>query len=234
VSAEPATTPVLVDPAPPGGFGPLVTAFDIEMAVLELVAKWFDTYLVELERRRGWPLRSQARPKSLRVTSEWERMPEDQLPAIIVSSPGTSDFVPMSDGRGLLHAEWQLGLGAVVSTRSAPPGYVLALRKARDWAALLRWIAIQQRDDSGVLGSLDWVGERYDTIDADSDRTICLGNVLLRCVVGEVAQKFQGPMEPLAPPEDPDVPPPVPSPQWPIATDVDVTVDKVPLDEEVQ
>jgi len=215
-------------------YGPLVSSYDIELSVLQAMQKWIHSYLTEVERRHEMAPNTWPRPRAWRITSDLERMPEDQLPAILVRSSGTAPERPEHTGEGLYRAQWRVEVGAQVAAKSVivDDCVPLAVRNARLWALALRGVIVQQQDDRGIVGYWDWLGERYDVLDADADRTICMGVALIECDAFEVINRWAGPLEPIAPPEPPD--PPVPSPVWPTATSKDIVIEKVPLDQNVK
>jgi hypothetical protein len=157
-------------------------------------------------------------------------MPEDQLPAIIVESPGTGENEPVARGDGSYDMKWLLDVCVLVSAKGSPGGYPTALRIARDWSLAVRGILIQQRDESGLISAIDFLGERYETIDASGDRTICLGRVAVEVTVPGAIYRWCGPLGPLAPPEETPGPE---DPAWTTAQTVDVDLVKVPIEEEL-
>jgi hypothetical protein len=88
-------------------FGPLVAASDMEDAVLAQLQAWLPDYLAEVERTHGLQVGSLPQPRSWVLSSEVERFPEEQLPAVMLASPGLTD-PPLADGTGVYTARWQL------------------------------------------------------------------------------------------------------------------------------
>ena len=208
--------------APVSAFGPLVAASDVEAAVVSQLRKWLVTYLAEIDRQQRQDVGTMPPPRSYVISSDVERMPEDQTPAVIVVSPGLSD-PPRPDGGGAFVARWQINVGAQLSAR----GNEHALRLARLYALALRALLVQQQALDGLaVRRIDWLSERYDELDSIDDRTVCVAVVELAIEVADVTTRHAGPLEPLLPPE----PAPGPdSPTWPLAETADVTVTKEPL-----
>jgi hypothetical protein len=205
-------------------FGPLVTAADLENHVEVILARWFATYLYEIERNNDLEPGTLPLPRSVVRSSEIEKFPEDQLPCVMIGSPGLTD-PPQADGGGYFAATWQVQIGVEVA--AAPNRRALEL--ARWYAAAVRACVIQQQQDPGMDTAIqvirvDWRDERYDVLDSVDDRTVCVGRVEVAITVAEVLQQGLGPLDPLIPPQ-----PPAPvAPAWPTATDVLVDVDKEP------
>jgi hypothetical protein len=203
----------------PSAYGPLVAACDVEDALLAQLQRWLPDYLAEVERQHGMAVGSLPQPRSWLVSSEVERMPEDQLPAVMLASPGLIEDVPTAIGSGMYTARWQL----VVAVQCSARGNRLALRLARLYALAARALALQQQKLPGLdVRRLDWADERYRFLDSIDDRTTCISEVELVAEVAGVTTRGAGPLDPLLPPGQlgPD------SPSWPTAQTADVLVTK--------
>jgi phage gp37-like protein len=199
-------------------FGPLVAASDMEDAVLAQLQAWLPDYLAEVERTHGLQVGSLPQPRSWVLSSEVERFPEEQLPAVMLASPGLTD-PPLADGTGIYTARWQLVVAVQVNVR----GNRLALRVARLYALALRGALLQQQRLGLPLRRIDWMDERYRLLDSIDDRTTCVAEVEVAVEVAAVLSRQAGPLEPLLPPgssQGPD------SPTWPVALTADVAVTK--------
>jgi hypothetical protein len=215
-------------------FGRLVGANHVEDAAVGVLRKWFVTYLYEVERQSGIEAGTIAEPRGVRVSGGVEKMPEDQTPTLIVASPGISDDAPVTNGARQYQARFILDLAGVVSAKGGleSGGSPRALRLARLYALAMRGCLGQQADDDGILYRRDWVAEDYDVLDSIDDRTICVAKVRFEVEVPDVLTLDAGPIGPYGPPPETD---PLPiSPEWPIATDAEIEVVKVPIDSEVE
>jgi len=216
-------------PIEQSAFGPMVGGDDIEDYLQAVLERWYPSYLWEVERHTGTTPGTLPLPRALVRSSEIEKFPEDQVPALMLASPGLTD-PPVADGGGYYTASWLVNLAVQVV---AGPNR-RALELARWYTLALRACVIQQQQDPGITTRLrnvrvDWRDERYDTLDSIDDRTVCVGRVEVAVTTGEVLQRGLGPLEPLIPPQpgpDPE------SPGWPPAQTVIETIEKVPLDEE--
>lgn len=210
-------------------FGRFVGAHHLEAAVLNTLWKWLPTYQHEVAREAGLaPLHMQA-IRSWRVSSDMGRMPEDQLPSVILVNDGVAELPVKHDG-GLYIATWEVVLGVQVAAKGekvkAAPR---ALTLARMYALAIRLCLIQKRDEDGIMGMVDWITERPGAVlVSEDDRTTCLATNVFHIVVDGAAEWTEGPLDPIYPPEDPDAPPPD-RPEWPIALTYDLEVIKVPL-----
>lgn len=210
----------------PGGresaFGALVAASDVEMSIAAQVQLWIADYLADVERQHGLDVGYLPYPRAYVISSEVEKMPEDQLPAILVASPGLTD-PPRADGSGVYTARWRV----IVAVHIAARGNMLALRLARLYVLALRALLLQQQELPGLaLRRIDWTDERYDTLPSIDDRTICTALVELGVAVAGVTTRHAGPLTPVMPPGQlgPD------SPVWPLVDTHDVDVIKEPID----
>jgi hypothetical protein len=210
-------------------FGPLVSAADLEDHVQAVLERWLPSYIYEVERHTGTQPGTLPLPRQIVRSSEIEKFPEDQLPCLMLGSPGLID-PPEPDGAGYYTATWQILLGIEIV---AGPNR-RALELARHYTLALRACAVQQQQDPGVdtgvqIVRVDWRDERYDQLDSIDDRTVCVGRVELAVTAANVTQRGLGPLDPIIAPQ-----PPLPeSPAWPPAQTVTSTVDHVPLEEDV-
>lgn len=203
-------------------YGRIVAGVDVEQALVDVVRTWIADYLAEVCRQHELAPDYLPQPRSYVVSSDVERMPEDQTPAIIVASPGFTDQ-PQPDGLGGYVARWRVRCAVHLSAR----GNALSLRLVRLYVAALRALLVQQQKLDGLdLRRIDWVDERYDTLPSIDDRTTCIALVELAVEVADITTRHAGPLVPILGPGhelDPD------SPTWPSAELVDVAISKEPI-----
>src|SRR5690606_28735184 len=119
----------------------------LEDAAEETLRTWLPAYLNEVV--AGDPAAPTVKaPRSFNVTSEDGRWPEQQLPAIIIASPGVPDDIGRGDGAGNHEAVWQLEITAIVRGKNQKTARRLAQIY---WAAIS--LSIVQRRSLG--------GDRY-------------------------------------------------------------------------
>lgn len=213
-------------------FGTFVGAHHVEAALLQLLWKWLPTYQHEVCREAGVdPLNLQP-VRSWRVTSEIARMPEDQVPCIMLVNRGVTN-PPIKHGDGLYLAMWEVDLGVqVVAKGSRTNATPRALTLARMYLLAIRLAMIQQRDDDGIMGMTDWRGETPQTVlDSEDDRTTCVSATRFHITTDGAAQWGEGPIEPLYPPEPDDLPPTA-RPEWPVAQTYALDIDNTQTPEE--
>jgi hypothetical protein len=208
--------------SPDSIFGPMVSGYDVEMDVARALQKWIDTYMIKAERHHGLPDRHLARPRSIRVSTAIDKLPEDQLPCIVVTSMGTAEDAPSMNGESDYDATWEVHCSFVAAAKGVGGGFPLAMQYARMGALAVRGVVVQQQGDRQLPGFWDWQRERYDVVDEDGERTIAAGRVYVWCQAYQTIRRWGGPMEPYVPPEDPDVPP-GPDPVWPLAETMHVS-----------
>lgn len=209
-------------------FGDFAGGHDVDLILYQLIDRWLLTYLYEIARRSGEEFDELKPFRSWRVSTELEKMPEDQSPALIIVNQGLSDN-PVKRGSNRpgqsFYATWAYQFGCLASAKgkkvNAAPR---AIRLSQMYCMAVRLILIQKRDDEGMLGMLDWMDESYDGLDSEDDRTICLSHTDFWVNIPAAATWANGPMEP--------VPDPIPdSPVWPIVVSADVDVIKQPQEE---
>jgi hypothetical protein len=206
-------------PHPRTAYGAILSGFEVEHAVATTVRVWFRDYLAELERQRHLEVGRLPVFRSLVQSSSLSKMPEDQLPALLIASSGVESRERVEvNSDGWYTARFRVDCGAVVSAR----GNRLAVTLARYYTAGLRAMLLQQLADprwSGLEGirRVVWVTEDYRQLGDISERTQGGGIARFVVEVEHVTNWVMGPDEPTEPPE-PEL--------RPIATSVHVTVEK--------
>lgn len=201
-------------------FGPIVTGGDVEGWLLALLQKWFSTYLSELERNHGLAACTLPRPLSYELGPSFDKWPEDQVPAVLVSSRGTLDQ-PRRYGDGSYRARWALEPGVVCSARTQAEAHNLATL----YGAAIRALLKQKPSLEGHANGVVWLGESYDDLGYDDSRSLYTVKELFAVEVEEVSYDGAGPTAP--DPGDPcaDWPP------WPEVQTVEIDVDNVTVDQ---
>jgi hypothetical protein len=217
-------------------FGPQIGAYEVEDAVVGLLQRWLITYVRELERRAGMTPGTLPPIRSWRVSGEVGLMPEDQRPAVVVSCRGA--LVERRGGGASSHGQtwrWAVEVGVQSVTKSvkrangAGPQPRLV---SQMYCTAARGILVQQRDELGLLGMIDVVGETYNELESTTDRSTHLAAVQCTVEIPNVVEWSRGPHEPYQSPEGEPDPPAPDSPEWPPVDTLDVDVQLEPLDKE--
>jgi len=179
-------------------FGPLVTGVDVENAAMALMRRWFSTYLAELERRNNLAVGTLPRPKGWALAPSFDKWPEDQLPGVIVTSPGTLN-PPQMGGDGVYAAWWQIEPGVVVSARTQAESHALA----GIYGGALELLFLQRPSLDGFgAGGINWLGIRYDNLGYDDTRSLYAARLQFVIEHDEVASADMGPVTPDEPSDD--------------------------------
>ena len=227
------TAPLYRDPdwTPPGlsdPFGPMVSGFDVEQAVVHCIRRWMPNYLRAFERQRGleegWlPFYRYQTPTS----ADTDRLREDDMPALAIVARGLA----ASQGRTRTGAARRYDSNRTFVARFAldchsvcvGPGRHQARQYAQWYTAALRTLLFQHRSlDPSALNvfGLDVTGERYGTRTPTEERTHGEGVVTIEIDVADVMQNI-GP-SPMYPPSDPDEP----LPELPFVDSHEITVER--------
>jgi len=192
----------------------------VEEAALSHVAAWMPVYLRELEIQREFP-DDQHLPeiRSFTTFSRLDRFDEQQIPGVVVFSPGLAG-APTMEGDGSYTAIWNVGVSVFVSA----PTIAATNRLAKLYTAALRAIMVQKQSLGGFANHVRWMDERYDDMFLPEDeRTISSGTGLFEVAVTDVINKRGGPRTyPFAEPPDPTA---QPGSQWPEAQEVIIDVE---------
>jgi hypothetical protein len=194
-------------------FDEIKTGTQLELAVIQTLATWMPTYLEEmrlqLSREDKFPS-----PRTYTNRNSFEKFMEDQLPLVIVVSPGLVSR-PTAEGSGRFRAKWQLGTGIIASARNQAESNDLS----KVYIAAARAILLQKSSLGGVSSGMEWVDESYDEITEDVDRSMAAGMALFEVEMESVINRWAGPAVPNPP--DPDD---LPGSDWYIAEKVIVTI----------
>lgn len=193
-------------------FGTIISDDQVEDAVVAILQKWLPTYMSEVERQRGLVAGFYERPpaSSYFVRSDFDKFPEDMLPALVITSGGIEDDPPR-EGRGQYRGGFQIGVSCVCASTDS----LYARRFAYRMGAAVRALLIQHQSLDGALNGrlrgIDWVGGRNNELKSEDDRSIWAARQLFTVEVGDVLTRGGGPVAPDSTPlPDPTTPWPDP------------------------
>lgn len=203
-------------------FGHVIDRDEFEVHVMGFIELWMSTYLAEMERQKGIVPGHLPRPRSYTQVNKFEKWTQEQLPAVIVVSPGITGK-PAKTGDNVYRAKWTLGIGIVIAAATEMQNRKLI----GTYTAAIRKLFLDKPSLGGFAMGTDWVGENFDDMPDDSRRSIAHGSVLFVVEVDGVAVGRSGPRTADPPPVDP-----LPDPgDWPVVTDVSdgVSIIKEPI-----
>lgn len=188
-------------------YGRIITGGDVERAVLATLREHAAEYVEEVERQQGREPGALARPRGYIVASQFQRWPEDQLPVVVVISPGFAG-PPRRAGDGRIMARWSVGVGVIVSSAHR--------EAARDngqlYAAAMRALVLQHEDLGGLAAGVELQDEDYSDFPFISTRTLMSARVLFSATVDDVTSAGWGSPPWGRPPTPTD---PTDPPSWP-------------------
>jgi hypothetical protein len=134
-------------------YGPIVTGATVERAALDTLRTHARLYIAETCRQEGRdPLPD---PRGYIVASTFAKWPEDQLPVVVVISPGWAAR-PRRAGNGRVMVPWTLAAGVIVSAtpdRTRENGQL--------YLAALRTLLAQEQSLGGLAAGVDCIDEDY-------------------------------------------------------------------------
>lgn len=202
-------------------FGDIIIATQLEEAVVATLEAWFPVYIREIELQLGIPTDALPLPRSFITTDKIERSNTDQLPAVVVVSPGLSGHNrPQQEGDGSFRVPWGISIGVFVSGKDRTSTKNLI----RQYVGICRAIMLQKQSLGGFADGTTWLDESYDDNFAFVDQeTIGAGSVIFEVWVAGVVTRFGGPAVVFGPPPAPD-PVEQPGQQWPPVSTVESVV----------
>lgn len=198
--------------------GPVLLVDEIEQAVVDHFMTWEETYLSEVERAKNEQTRALPQIASFQTRNEFDKFPEDQLPALVVVSPGIVEGSIEREGDGSYSALWDVGIAVVSSGQDET-----TTRQVRSmYGAVLRMVFLQHKDISiGIVEK--WVDESYKDIPVDASRSVSVVQLIFQVRVEDILRESEGLREPLEDPYEEEY-------QHPVAEDVSVEITR--MDEE--
>jgi len=195
-------------------FGRIVLPQHVRAAVAETIGAFAADYLAEIERAEELPPKTLPLPRSYvtRVDDRLENWPENQLPAVIVMSPGTG-AQPSVDSEGEYRARWAVNVAVVASANTEDATSDLA----GYYAGAVRALLVQQGTLRGFASGTIWKGERYGDLPADAGRTLATSIEVFEVSVEDVVTRGEGPRKPSEEPYE--------ETNWPDVARVDVDLE---------
>jgi len=189
-------------------FERIVTGHDVEQWVIETLHRWSSTYLAEIERQHGYEAGAISRVKGWAIGASFDKWPEDQLPAVLVISPGIVP-PPMKEGSGSYRARWRVDVGVICSANTQEKSHEQAML----FVAAHKAIVVQRPSLEGRAAGAVWLDESYDALDYDDTRSLYGATVSFAIDVENVLTTLAGPID-VDDPRDPD------TDEWPLWTTV--------------
>lgn len=189
-------------------FGAMPSIADVWNAAKQTIRTWLPTYLRQRERLSGRPYGSLSAPRGWRVfTEDLDSDPGDQLPLCVIVAPGVADTL-IQGAHGNLQGRLELGVSIVVASHGGADqtGTILL---AGEYGAALRAMFAQHGSLGGVVDGTTLLGERYDAIASESQRTLAAAQLVISVRMSGLATRFGGPTTPFpdpAPDDDPGGP----------------------------
>jgi hypothetical protein len=144
-------------------YGDIAVAAELEIAVRDLLQKWFPSYLREVERQNGWDDDPLPTPRNYIIRNSFDAEPGEEMPKVAVISPGLWEVPEHPAVDGYYQATWQVGVGVAIAAETEDE----ANRRVKMYGAAARAICLQhqtlEREDLGVC-YVSWLDESYDDL----------------------------------------------------------------------
>jgi len=174
--------------------GQIVTGEAVEVAMLDTLQTWLQTYIAEIERQTGRDPESIPMIRSWSTSTQFDAQSEDQLPRVMLIATGMSGE-PQRDGSGSYDARWGVAVGVIASASTQSATNALA----KLYAAAIRTAVVQHRSLGGFALGTEWLDERYDDLTTDGIRTLAGARLVFEVEVADIVRS-NGPRDV---PEDP-------------------------------
>lgn len=206
-------------------FARTITDDQVEDAVVLTLKKWFSTELRVIEEDLGLTPGFYSRPRAWEIHGDFDKFPEEQLPAVVVISAGTTD-TPIKDGGKKYRAHFDIAIAVFASSLDMNRSRRFAYRMGG--AARACMLHRQSLDGAldGTVRGVTWTSSRNGEMPVEDDRTIWATRQVFSVEVGDTITQSAGPPAP-----DADPPPDgTPLPEWDTIPDLQhIHVDKTKL-----
>lgn len=209
-------------------FGPLLSTWNLDQAVMATLRAWWDEYLAEVERQNDVPNKTVPRPpddESFRRGLDFEYYEEDDLPAVIVVSKPSGEPEVRSSGSGYTQ-RYEVKIGCVCEAEDEQT----AQMRAAFYGAASQ-LLVQQSELGGFAERTRMIGAPELDVPDDEDRWLCRSVTTFNVWVSQIVVAEAGPVTPPGQPgptgevHEPEEP----YPDWPEVTDTHITVTGEPL-----
>jgi hypothetical protein len=169
--------------------GPIFTATTLELAALGVLQRTLALSLAEIARQAT--VATPALPRSWMVAHTFSRFPEDQVPAVVVTSPGLARPPERRPARA-----WMGWFGLVVGVECQGTRQDQVDAMVRLYAGAVRHCLLLHPSLDGVASDCKWFSEDYQPapIDERRSRGVCL--VGFELLVEQLVDQAYGPLEP--------------------------------------
>lgn len=177
----------------------------VERAVIECCLRWGETWIAAIERQEGLRPRSLPVPAAGQFTTTSEdfvNWPEDQLPVVLVISPGLAGTVRTEADRSLT-APVGIALGILTSTSFGDA----QTREVAHWYAMAYSEVLLRHELEIEVDEIRYIDERYGDIVREDQRALGAARVIFSIEVRNWRSSEGGPLYFERPPADPYAPP---------------------------
>lgn len=183
-------------------FGQIVTANQVEKAVIKTLKMWFPTYLAEMERQLDMRKGLLKHPQNYTNRNSFDAEAGEKTPKIVVISPGI-EGQPTKNATAY-RAAWRVGIGIATGAKTEED----ADNEVKAYGGACRAIILQNVQTIAQQGlptveQTTWLGESYDDLDDIRQQHILYkaATLLFAIDVNTVVARRGGPDVPnLAPP----------------------------------
>lgn len=173
-------------------YGRIITGADVEDHARHTLREHLPRYVAQVEHQEGRKRGTLTPPRAYIRASEFTRQPEDQLPCVVLVSPGWADR-PQRAEEGELIAEWLLATYVVVSTGG---GDDLTRDQMQIYLHAAAACLAGHESLGGLACGLDLIDLDYDAIQPTATRSLSGGLVACRVKVEDVLTYGGGGFDP--------------------------------------
>lgn len=173
-------------------FGVIKSGASVEAAMKAHVEEWFSTYLRAVEPLGDYEKGSLEDFRTIETDPEFDRWPEDQIPGLLIVSPGMVPGSARTEGNGKVRGKFVIGLGIVCSADNRENSSDLA----QWYGAAMGSLVLQKPSLGGFARGVELKDISYDDLGSDGIRTQASSLLVFEVEVPEIFDVMKGPLFP--------------------------------------
>lgn len=171
-------------------YGQIIPGFAVEHGVEATLREWMDEYTAEIKDQWGDACPVLPPIRSYGTRSEAQKWVDDQLPAIVVVSPGI-EGKPMVSGDGWIEAIYRVGVVVFCSGKTEKE----TRNRAQGYSAAIRTLLLQKTGLGGIATGTSWETEDFTPGPTEKGRTFGAVIVEFTFTIGCTVNRRMGPTE---------------------------------------
>lgn len=211
----------------PEAYGPLMGAQSVQEEVYATIQYWIPAYIAAFNRMVG---ATALKPIfEYRHKPDYQTNPKTRGAAVLVEVPNTVGIPEVQGADGIIRSDWRV---EVMVYYYGTQDWQDTQATCNAYEAMIRGLLVQNPGlQNGFTSDIKWLGSEYIEHEHTATRTVGVAHIRFNVTLPDTMRKWGGPPNPAYAPEGAITTPTTdPLPGAPTVDQVDVTLQKEPLD----